>query len=350
MSLFKNIFFLIFLVNMIACDDKNRGGDNKSLPYNNDGIGGTFAVGQRENNMMKGYADTFSPEPTKFPNNPCLDAFTGSNEALEKLNSSLTNVQAKVDCQKKCPNDYSILKRKETPFNRLAFINAGCNFSHGFGGGVCTGMVKTMQSFHHLAFWDETKKTVYTNLLCGNKISGKMSRDCLNMYREKIKSLIHKKQAVDIPGFSNLFEFSSHPAIQDIIKHELVKLERDVWNAGSYSQQKITQDLNNNKKPFLYVNNNHAIWAWKTEVKNGRNVICIRDPNDAPPAKAEVAESSCDDYMYQQGSGWKRIHRGRYIKVNPVKSIRSDNLRHQAYQASVRNYCVRKCQQKLSSK
>jgi hypothetical protein len=347
MKIFKNLLILILIISIGSCKDNTRGGDNESVPYNGDGIGGTFATGTREKNLTANYIETFNPIG-KTSKSPCINEFTGKNLALDQLNTIMSGVDQKVDCQKKCPNNYSILKRQETPFNRLAFINARCNFNGGFGGGVCTGMVKTMQAFHHLAFWDESKKNTFTKSDCGNQTDGTMNYQCKAMYKEKIRNILHNKQAQDIPGFSNLFEFSNHPVIQELIKKELVKLERDVWNPKAYTQKLISNDLESYKRPFLYINNNHGVWAWKKEIKNGKEVICIRDPNDSPPSNPKIKGSSCDDYIFQSGSSWHRIHRGKNVKIGPVKSIRSDNISHQAYQASVRNYCISKCRNRMS--
>ncbi|MBT5094964.1 MAG: hypothetical protein HOM21_12000 [Halobacteriovoraceae bacterium] len=334
-------FFFILILNLSSCP--NEGGTKGK--GNSSGYAGTHSVTKQEKDLtQKGYEESFNLE-----SGVCLNHYTGGNLVIDSLASEMQKLDGEVNCQSKCPFNYSILARDENPFNILAFTNSRASFSQNIGNGVCDGFVQVMEGFNHLAFWDKTKTSTLTENECGNKKAGEMSEKCLTMYKTKIMQITKGYQAVDIPGFSNLYEFSSHPSIQEILKAEIVRKHDVEFDPYTYDPALLSKDLKNNKTPLLMINNaSHALMAYKSQIKDGVEIFCVRDPNTIPKGLfSDYKVETCKDYISKGARGWERVTNGAHSRIRNIQSSKSDQQRHHRYVEGVQKYCMARCQQLL---
>ncbi|MDA8792741.1 hypothetical protein N9N67_05815 [Bacteriovoracaceae bacterium] len=118
-------------------------------------------------------------------------------------------------CEQRCPNNYTLFNRKKDHFQPqsnkhfLAFLNIDQDFAQTYARtyGFCWGHATLTRNFHYLAEFAPQRDAP----------NFKSSRQFKIFYSKIIKDIAKNKARV-IPGFENLYEFSSNPTIQKILK------------------------------------------------------------------------------------------------------------------------------------
>lgn len=253
-------------------------------------------------------------------------------------------------CEELCPNDHSILKEDFGKFDYLSFANFGYR-----GIGRCRGHVIVSQKFLYLAQFDASPTD------CRGKA---LSSACLSYAQEAIDKVMSFEVAV-IKGFRNLYEFSSHPEIKKMLKREV----RSVSNryravSGSiHDESHPTRESNVfhealrrvelNQSPYLGIYGanvgHHALLAYGSQFKNGRKVLCVRDPNIiVRSARGE----RCQSFVYADSVGTVRyLKLGDFAEPLKVFELYSDEEeRVERYIAARKSACLGQAMETKSCK
>jgi hypothetical protein len=202
-------------------------------------------------------------------------------------------------CESLCPFSFAILRRDHftsmadlsKPDNNLSFLNEPEMFKNvPMVGGYCSGMVALTQRFNRLAFFKP------------DMASPTNGPDSIEFY----KKLIHKiaqNEPVEIPGFKNLYEFSSRPEIQELIADEVAGLWAQLNFDPRYHQEiadnfkarknseemkeiikNIKDRIDNNQGPIINIVGDdgqyHAVLVNHYEQDpQGKIKLCVKDPN-----------------------------------------------------------------------
>ncbi|CAN0283456.1 unnamed protein product, partial [Chrysoparadoxa australica] len=153
-------------------------------------------------------------------------------------------------CQYLCPNNFDIFRRKpmqghtqslSTKENSLAFRNEASAFAdtNEMTNGYCWGHASMTSKFNRLADWDLQN----TGMLRALRSSNRRSRAiAISFYRDLIKDISNNKVRT-IPGFRNLFEFSSNPTIQRLIASQVA----DEWGENAMTWSGLFTSLGSGK-------------------------------------------------------------------------------------------------------
>lgn len=206
-------------------------------------------------------------------------------------------------CEMLCPLSHEILSRNQTPkdsdvvMNSMAFTNGSKTFYEKYEGyrGFCWGHASLTAKFNRLAVFDGTQSRAYSSP--GEEVERAK-------YYQRVIDQVANNEPVDIPGFRNLYEFSSSPEVQ----HLLMKKMGDEWSkyAGSFQGAKSVLDnsgltgsesrklvsdiearLKRNQQPSLLFNNKkefgsaHVVLVSEVKFDPALNkkVLCLRDNN-----------------------------------------------------------------------
>jgi DNA-directed RNA polymerase subunit N (RpoN/RPB10) len=228
-------------------------------------------------------------------------------------------------CDKLCPNNFSILKRKE--LKNLSNYENSFSFRNFGGSGYCWGHASLTQKFNRLAFFDEKKKLPKELIINAND-SDDEKRDKneeLVEYYEDIIEKIADNEAVTIPGYKNLQDFSKD--YKELLRKEI----RDEWSERAMSwsgagvglhswgedgedrvdfAKDIKSRLDNNMQPLIVFTSKgntfttHALLVTEyKEDKNGNITLCIRDNNKYPSSN-----SNCSNRMTIDPKSGKMVY------------------------------------------
>jgi hypothetical protein len=166
--------------------------------------------------------------------NPIININT---ENISKIKDELCSCSAwgscdakSCSCEKLCPNDFSIFKRldntaMESSENTLSFTNAANKFSDGITyQGYCWGFALLTQRFNRMANFSPASPKKFTTI---NEDSSR-----INFYKDIIRR-VNNNEVVDIPGFSNLQDFSEDPEVKDLLEDSV----KDLWSENAMSMQ-----------------------------------------------------------------------------------------------------------------
>lgn len=220
-------------------------------------------------------------------------------------------------CEIMCPSNFNIFKRpnisiEPTPENTLSFINSPSAFKdYEMTQGYCWGHAAITQRFNRLGFFSPIKTPTYL----GKSIVESKDPESWKNFYSNIIDKISSNEAVEIPGFANLGEFSSHPVIQEMLADRVAQ----TWASHAMSfnglssalgtsamTKKETQDLIKNIKERLSYNQSpqlimtakdsafytHVVLVSGIKEVGGETRICLNDNNY--PAKMN---SNCQHYL-----------------------------------------------------
>jgi hypothetical protein len=159
---------------------------------------------------------------------PVASEITDLEEVLTDMRGQLCSCQAwgtcsapLCPCETLCPAHYGIFNRAEskpTGFpehsNSFPFLNEPRAFEssrYPLTAGYCWGMTVFHQQMYRLGFFDSTKPAPHQE----------GTRQWLSYYRSILRDL-NSNRAREIPGFASIREFTSHPAIQEIMTNDII--------------------------------------------------------------------------------------------------------------------------------
>lgn len=304
-KLFSLIVFSAMLIGFSACESQPgmlAGGIFKNM-FN---VPNWFSSADEEYGKLKN-SRQYQEDVLSY----CRDNANDKYTSLQKIKDSLCQCMPWGSCDKGscscdilCPTDFKIFNRNPKVTdqtileNSMAFTNGSSKFYDEIQGyrGFCWGHANLTSKFNRLAVFDSSKAKLYQ--------SDEIVR--ANYYKDIIKKVANN-EPVDIPGFKNLYEFSSDPEVQELLMSKV----GEIWskNASSYQGLKSVMDntglsksdsnslvldienrLMNNQQPSLLFNKKgemgsaHVVLVQKIMVDplDNQKYICIRDNNTSP--------------------------------------------------------------------
>jgi len=249
MKRFIGLIALLFLVT--ACNQNGLGAWHATknffaTPVN--AVKSLFTNESYQNKKSRTGYNTDLPEEISYCAGSDGAPITGAalNE-LEKLSDQVLAVSCKCrpwgncptevcPCERQCPNDFKIFERSEhQPIqnltrieNGLAFRNVTTPSNYELTQGYCWGHANINSQFNRLAFF-QPAKTPPHNIQSNDPVEQQKAID----YYKSLVDRINNNEVVEIPGFNNLFQFSSHPALQSYIGDKVAK----TWASKAMSWQ-----------------------------------------------------------------------------------------------------------------
>jgi hypothetical protein len=216
------------------------------------------------------------------------------------MDTSIMRIEVRaLQSDKVCHEDYRILPRYKNKQTYLSFENFGYR-----GIGRCRGHAIVTQTMDYLAKFDPAAPHPCTD---------QDERTCYETLYELITSIL-KGEIRKIGGFSSLYEFSLDPLARRILRIKVASTSHryDASDAvlESYEHPSMNQNvfhdvlkrLKKGHRPYLVIEGTgrigaHALLAYKKQLINDMQVICIRDPN---VVLENGMPEACQNYLYQQ--------------------------------------------------
>lgn len=262
-----------------------------------------------------------------------------------------------VMCSKKCEKNYTALKKVDEidPYGHLAFSNSGWSRYRRGSHGRCRGMTIRQQQFNMLAEFGKGPNPHN----CGK---GKpMTEDCKSFYKNLIKD-VHNYKVAEIPGFRGLHEFSRDPYIQSVMREELshwsykynVQSPTIATRSGNSTVDQwneVMRRMDKRQLPYLGIRaarsgfkrplGDHAVMPYKKAKIDGKEVMCIRDPNIQPAGQG--GRDACQNYMYLSGTSVHFKRKGQSaFRLDKFNIWREDETRSSKYVKARYEYCIKK--------
>lgn len=254
------IFLLIFIPLLSACNQTMLGAGHAlknaiSLPLNGlrslgNSISGENHRNYRERTLeanaeMSGqlYCADESPTPTEVTELSSL--LSEMREATCRC-ATWGNCSAPLcPCATLCPNHYGIFDRPERQAidfpeyeNDLPFRNTAVDFAnsrHPLTMGYCWGHTATHQQLFRLGFFKPDQPPPHEE----------GTREWADYYRDILNDLSSNKVR-EIPGFSSIREFTSHPTIQEFLINDIVP---NSWASRAMSFEGTRAYLSRGRSP-----------------------------------------------------------------------------------------------------
>jgi hypothetical protein len=240
-------------------------------------------------------------------------------------------------CSKSCFNDYRALKGKVDNRDYLAFANFGYK-----GIGRCRGHAIISQMLSELAIFDGKKERC---------LDGSTATSCLDIYRQQVKNIMQGNVEV-IEGFENLYEFSKHPEIQNLLK-QYIRSFSHRFNASKiplpphhYENDDVAifyellQRVKLNQRPYVGIRGinigDHAVLVHDHSFNSHGNILCVHDSNiilhDGP--------DHCHNYFYvQEGKIMYQRYQKGSTELFVLSLTQDENIRVAKYIQARYNYC-----------
>lgn len=150
-------------------------------------------------------------------------------------------------CERQCPENFKIFKRPNHKpiknmtrmMNGLAFRNGNTPGQHEETQGYCWGHANITSQFNRLAFFKPGTKAPHDL-----KSSDPTEENRAISYYKDLIDKITSNEATDIPGINNLFELSSHPALQSYIGDKVA----NTWAKNAMSWQGLGTALSSKEQ------------------------------------------------------------------------------------------------------
>ncbi len=260
-------------------------------------------------------------------------------------------------CDSLCPNNFEILNRtgnalNDDTENSLSITNNDIEFYHEYTdySGFCWGHAIVTQRFNRLAKFEPNLPLPFA--------SEEYDSDRINEYR-KIIEKINNNEPVDIPGFKNLYEFSSDPEVKALLRESV----KDNWAANAMSAQGLSivasgtpqggdyytnlfNDLEfrlkHNQTPLIIFNDkNQSTYAHAVLVSgqgtdsDGNRFLCIRDNNYMPDSN-----TFCKSKMILSVNGIITYDRWSRREIGQVKLSYNENSNTVEQVKNLRTKCL----------
>lgn len=208
----------------------------------------------------------------------------------------MTGEHSKPQCESLCHNDFRILKGRNNSRDYLAFENFGYN-----GIGRCRGHAIVNQMVFELSNFKQDLK-----LNCNTQ---KLTNSCKFLIEQNVQDIMQYKVA-NFPGFQNLFELSSHPEVQEILKSYIrgtshrfkASMANIRFNNTENPKVAVFEELalrvNENQRPYVGIKGDavghHALLVYQEDFKDNKRVLCVHDSNII----FRDIEDDCYNYLY----------------------------------------------------
>lgn len=273
-------------------------------------------------------------------------------------------------CAKLCPEDLTIFKRSNVSStkeyskkeNSLAFRNDySMPTNYPMTQGYCWGHASVTSKFNRLGFFKPSASSPRKDF---NSRDPKKRAEAIKFYQKIIDDIVDNK-ATDIPGYKNLEELSSDPALETYIGDKVA----DSWGERAMSFQgmstavgssamnreknasffeQVKRKIDNHQQPQVVftkkgsVGMTHAVLvSHYKRTPSGQLVLCIRDNNERP-----ISNYNCANTMYIGNDG--EIRYRSWGKLGKVVVAHNENSDAVVQQESLVEKCKgEKCQQVL---
>ncbi|MBY0517047.1 MAG: hypothetical protein K2P81_09075 [Bacteriovoracaceae bacterium] len=265
-------------------------------------------------------------------------------------------------CQALCPQGFDIFRHpadmtpkkiSENQYNGLAFRNWNVPSQHEATQGYCWGHARMTSQFNRLSFF-KPDSTAPHDLSSSDESE---QNKAVDFYKELIDK-VADNEAVDIPGFKNLFEFSSHPALQSYIADKVAKGWADQamsWQglsttlSGGQKSNQVYQELFNDVKERIDMNMQptivftergspfmtHAVLVSHYEIQsNGQMKLCLRDNNHD-----ESNAAKCEDNMTIDPNKGLIYSPSFWGEIGGIKVAHNENADANSQSESLRKKC-----------
>ena len=374
----KNIILYSLFFLLLSCNQNQYGAltaakNLVSLPYSS--VKNFFS--NRRYNDIRENSETTSPEETQDINMiSCVQrqADSSPTHPLELYGDIMNQTRELVcsckpwgscfkntcSCSTLCPNNFDIFKKHpyeestadlSTLENSLSFRNAESMELSTIEGtnGYCWGHASITSKFNRLGFFDDSDTEMKDNL---DKAPGSSERDqAIRYYKEVIDDIVDNKVR-NIPGFKNLYEFSSHPELETYLSDKVAKS----WANRAMSVQGLStalrdkpmsmedskdffndvkEKLDDNQQPQIVFTKSdskfttHAVLVSDYILEDDKMTLCLRDNNNPP-----YLNQDCRSKMYISYTGaviynqWGEIGRAEVAhNDNPDALEQFDALR-----------------------
>ena len=245
-------------------------------------------------------------------------------------------------CESLCPNNFDILNRtgnalNDDAENSLTITNNDAEFYRQYSdySGFCWGHAIVTQRFNRLAKFEPDLPLPFA--------SEEYDSARINGYKNIIEK-INNNEPVDIPGFKNLYEFSSDPEVKALLRESV----KDNWAANAMSTQGLSMissgtpqggdyynnlfndlefRLKHNQTPLIIFNDknqstfSHAVLvSGQGTDSNGQRYLCIRDNNYVPDSN-----TFCKSKMILSENGTISYDRWPRREIGQVKLSYNEN-------------------------
>lgn len=258
-----------------------------------------------------------------------------------KISNPLNNPNARVipKCADTCPKDFRILKGKNNDRDYLAFANFGHR-----GVGRCRGHAIVNQKVYELSnFKYDTKLDCNTT---------KLSDECKKIVSEKINKIMNF-QVQDFPGFKNLYEFSNHPQIKEMLKsyvrsigHRYRALRAEIRDRNYENEKEaifheVIMRVKERQRPYIGIKGaavgNHAVIAHEERFIDKRSVLCVHDSNII----LHQYKDNCHNYLYMEdGDVYYKRHNMDSTILYILSLTNDEDKRVAKYIEARYNYCI----------
>ncbi len=220
------------------------------------------------------------------------------------------------DCKALCPDSFDIFsihkaRTQGSAEDELAFGNGPRVYkNHPATHGYCWGHASITAKFNRLAFFEPSKR-----------VRASANSSAWRSYYSDLIDRIAANEATDVPGFSSLQEFSSHPTIQELLADKVANEWGDKamtmsglsagLSSGRMAPEEIEPLLRDLKRRVAHYQSpqllftrldekfrTHAVLVSRVEERGGVARICLRDSNDAPAKRGE-----CSNYFDVRRTG-----------------------------------------------
>lgn len=255
------------------------------------------------------------------------------------------------DCKALCPDSFDIFsihkdRNQGDQEHELAFSNTpGAFKNHAMTQGYCWGHASITAKFNRLGFFDPSKKPR----------APQSSPEWREFYKKVIDS-IASNEVTDIPGFENLYEFSQHPTIQELLADRVASEWADkamnvsalgiAMDSGQMAPDAASALVKDLKKRVSLYQSPQIVFTMRdrkfathatliSEVQDvGRGVsrICLRDNNNSAGSRG-----GCHNYLEVRPSG--EIRSSMYGQIGGVAVGGNENADTIEQLKSLRGRC-----------
>lgn len=353
----KNLFFLLMLFIFTSCESqivtalgsafKNLITGNGFADSSSDLIYNQLkqeTQGSDDKKDPSGQELTCHEPQSNLKANPKVDIKTMSNlkDMLCSCRPWGSCDKLSCTCDSLCPKNFEILNRSGNAVNNalensLCISNGDIEFYKEYSdySGFCWGHAIVTQRFNRLAKFEPNLPLKFN--------SEEFDSDRINEYKNIIEK-INNNEPVDIPGFKNLYEFSSDPEVKAIFRESL----KDNWAANAMSAQglamvasgspqngdsnnklfdDLTFRLKHNQSPLIIFNDKnqsthvHAVLVSGQGTNAlGQRYLCINDNNFWPEMNTD-----CKNKMILAEDGTLKYEKWPRLEIGQVKLSFNEN-------------------------
>jgi hypothetical protein len=166
--------------------------------------------------------------------------------------------------------------------------------------------------------------------------------------RQEVRAIldaVDESKAVVVPGFRSLAEFSAHPVVEPILRGRIIaygsrysatRLELPGEESRSVLvMREAIRRVRLHQIPYLALKGvevgSHGVLAYDEAIKEGKPVLCVRDPNIVPAQGRE----ECDNYFIEDEGRVRYVRFARPEDVVGVELTDDEDTRSRNYRRTL---------------